>query len=152
MSDAAQATAPPVTTVLSGSGYGVEISAGGHTLAADALPASGGDGAAPAPGELMLAALGSCTAMTVRMYADRKGWPIREIRLSLEKVRERAEPDHPRRDVSGMVTTIRERLEIDAPELDEDQMARLRDIATRCPVHQALAHGAVIETEHAAPA
>jgi putative redox protein len=60
-----------------------DVSIGPHQLKADELIASGGDDSGPNPYELLLAALGACTSMTLRMYADRKGWPLKKVRVRL---------------------------------------------------------------------
>ena len=63
--------------------YRTEIDVGGHALIADEPPALGGGGVGPAPYDLLLASLGACTAITLRMYADRKGWPLESVEVGL---------------------------------------------------------------------
>ena len=63
--------------------FAQDIDVAGHTLRADEEADKGGDNSGPAPHELLLAALGSCTAMTLKVYAERKGWPLRDVRVTL---------------------------------------------------------------------
>ncbi|HEX6837382.1 MAG TPA: OsmC family protein [Polyangia bacterium] len=104
----------------------------------------GGAGAGPTPYDLLLAALGTCTSMTVGLYARRHGWPLTDVtvRLTHERVHEVdcAEcVDHPRR--LDRITLV---LEL-AGALTEEQRARLRQIAARCPVHKTLTSTIAIE-------
>src|SRR3954447_6109889 len=71
------------TTVESKSGYAQTIAAGGHHLTADESQAAGGTNTGPAPYALLLASLGACTSITLRMYADRKGWALGDIQIAL---------------------------------------------------------------------
>ncbi len=111
--------------------YRTEISVGGRDLIADEPPALGGQGAGFAPYDLLLASLGACTAITLRMYADRKGWPLEslEVGLRLHGVEER------RIDRTLTITG-----------LDEEQKARMADIAERTPVTLTLKNGLPIDT------
>ena len=92
-----------------------------HTLVADELPSLGGQDAGFNPGELLLAAVGSCVAITIRMYAGRKGWDLQHVAVDLTG-----------RDESG-VYVIERKLTFTGS-LDDEQRARLADIAGRCPV------------------
>ena len=111
--------------------YRTEISVGGRDLVADEPPALGGQGTGFAPYDLLLASLGACTAITLRMYADRKGWPMEtlEVGLRLHGVEEKR---------------IARTLTITG--LDDDQKARLADIAERTPVTLTLKTGLPIDT------
>lgn len=111
--------------------YRTEISVSGHDLIADEGPALGGKNIGPAPYDLLLAGLGACTAITLRMYADRKGWPLESVEVGLRLVSK----DGLRID---RVLTI--------AGLDEEQMARLADIAERTPVTLTLKGGLPIDT------
>lgn len=102
-----------------------DVSAFGHDLVADEPLEAGGADLGPPPFALLLAALGSCTAMTLRMYADLKQWPLERVRVEL---RHQQGPD-------GLVIDRRIAL---AGDLDDDQRARLLQIANRCPLHRAL--------------
>jgi putative redox protein len=114
------------------SGLRHEVEVGSHRLAADAPASEGGGDAGPAPFEYLLAALGACTSMTMRMYAGRKGWDLRGVEVSLERVRLDPGP--------GPGNEIRMSIVLEG-DLDADQRKRLLEIADRCPVHRALVHG-----------
>jgi putative redox protein len=126
-----------VTVTESGPGtYTQRITAGNHTLVADE-PRPIGDDAGPTPYDLLLAALGTCTSMTVRMYADRKGWPLQGVRVSLRHSRIHAEDCAHCETTKGMVNHIDREIEL-VGDLDDTQRQRLMAIAERCPVHQTL--------------
>ena len=114
------------------------IQAGRHELRADEPVPSGGSDSGPDPYALLLAALGACTSMTLRMYADRKKWPLERVvvRLSQAKVHARdcAEcEDHG----DARVDRILREIELSGP-LTPEQRNRLIEIAERCPVHRTL--------------
>ena len=127
-----------VTVAESGAGtYTQEIIAGGHRLVADE-PKPFGDDAGPSPYDLLLSALGACTSMTVRMYADKKGLPLEQVRVSLRHSRIHAK-DCADCDTSatGMIDHMDREIEL-LGALDDDQRAKLLAIAERCPVHRTL--------------
>jgi putative redox protein len=116
-------------------GYQLEIRAGGGRFLADEPRAAGGLGSGPNPYELLSSALGACTAMTVRMYATRKGWPLKDVFVRVV---------HRRNSLSAKDRFAREiRLEGD---LSFDQRRRLLEVAERCPVHLTLERGADVVT------
>ena len=125
-----------VTVSETGRGrFQVEAHIGEACLLIDESVESGGLGSGPDPYDLISSALGACTAMTLRLYAGRKGWALKRVHV---EVRHRRDGLHAR-DVfeTGIL------LEGD---LDESQRARLREIAERCPVHLTLARGADLHT------
>jgi putative redox protein len=133
--------APPsegtVTVTETGSGtYTQQITAGHHRLVADEPQPIGAD-AGPTPYDLLLAALGACTSMTVRMYANRKGWPLERVRVTLRHSRIHAQDCADCETSSGWIDHIDRDLELTG-ELDDTQRERLLHIAERCPVHQTL--------------
>ena len=126
-----------VTVTEAGSGtFTREITAGQHRLVADE-PRPIGEDAGPTPYDLVLAGLGACTSMTVRMYADRKGWPLDQVRVTLRHSRIHAEDCAACETTKGWIDHIDIDVEL-VGDLDDTQRQRLMQIAERCPVHQTL--------------
>ena len=126
-----------VTVTEAGSGtYTQQITVGHHRLASDE-PRPIGDDAGPTPYDLVLAGLGACTSMTLRMYANRKGWPLDEVRVTLRHSRIHAEDCAQCETTKGWVDHIDRDIEL-VGALDDSQRQRLLQIADRCPVHQTL--------------
>jgi putative redox protein len=115
--------------------YRAELRVGGHLLLTDEPAESGGADVGPAPTELLLTALGACTSITLRMYAERKQWPLRGIHVDL---------DYAERGPGKTVIARKIRLE---GELDEAQRERLLQVANSCPVHKILTGSIEIPTE-----
>ena len=124
-----------VTEAASGT-YTQQITAGPHQLVADE-PKPIGDDAGPTPYDLLLAALGSCTSMTLRMYADRKGWLLQRVRVTLRHSRIHAKDCSDCETSVGFVDQIDRDIELTG-DLDDPQRQRLLYMADRCPVHQTL--------------
>ena len=110
---------------------------GKHSTLADEPERYGGDDRGPNPYDLLLASLGACTAMTLRMYADRKEWPLEGVRVRLRHEKIHAKDCESCESDSGRVSRIEKELVIEG-DLDEAQRARLLEIADRCPVHRTL--------------
>jgi putative redox protein len=130
----------------SGAGpYGQEIAVGRHLLPADEPTWLGGDDAGPSPYGLLLAALGACTSMTLRMYAQRKSWPLERVtvRLRHDKVHARDCAECETRD--GHIDRIQKTVGVEGP-LDSEQRRRLLEIAERCPVQRTLESEVVTES------
>ena len=106
-----------------------EVRVGKHAVIADEPEDKGGDDAGPTPVDYVLVALGSCTVLTVKMYADRKKWPLDRIEAKLT-----------RQPPQGKIDTIAMEL-ILGGDLDDEQRKRLMDVAERCPVHRTLTEG-----------
>lgn len=125
---------------VEGYAHGVELD-GRHDLRVDEPPDAGGTDSGPRPTELLGASLAGCIAITVEMYANRKGWDVGELEVDVEMGYE------------GPVPTSFE-VGVKLPgELDDEQRRRLLVIATRCPVHKVLAgeaHVSVVERLEAA--
>lgn len=120
-----------------------------HHWLADEPTAMGGNNQGPDPYEHLLAALGTCTSMTIRMYANHKQWPIQDIQVSLTHDREHCadcEAAGKPTDKQGRIDVIRRTVYIDAPELTEEQHQRLLDVADRCPVHKTLTNTIRVDT------
>lgn len=116
-----------------------------HALLADE-PIGIGDDTGPAPYDLLLAALGTCTSMTVRMYANRKGWPLEDVAVRLSHNKVHAQDCEACESDSGKIDFIDRELVITGP-LDDEQRARLLEIADRCPVHRSLHDETLITTQ-----
>lgn len=110
--------------------YQQEVIAGEHRLLADEPVSMGGGDAGPAPFDFLMAGLGACTSMTLRMYAERKELPLRNVRVELS---------HSKIEVDGVTRDgIQRKITLDG-ELSPEQRQRLLEIANKCPVHRALA-------------
>lgn len=122
------------TTAWTGAtGYRTAVAVRNHHIYADEPIDLGGTDLGPTPFELVWAGLAACTTITLRMYADRKGWPLEEIGVEIEPFRE------------GREVRARRILTL-AGDLDEEQRARLAEIADRCPVHRSMEHGIPVTT------
>jgi putative redox protein len=120
-----------------GARYTSRVVAEGHTFIADE-PAPAGDDLGPTPYELLLAALGACTSMTLLMYARRNDWPLEAVSIDLTHDRVHAQDCEECEQESGRVEVIRRSITLEG-DLDDEQRERLAYIATRCPVHKTLA-------------
>ena len=134
--DAASADGAVIVTETGSGTFTRQITAGRHELIADE-PTPIGDDAGPTPYDLVLAGLGACTSMTVRMYADRKGWPLERVRVTLRHSRIHAKDCADCGTSTGFVEHIDRDIELSG-DLDDSQRQRLLDIAERCPVHRTL--------------
>jgi uncharacterized OsmC-like protein len=126
-------------------GFAQTIVAGPHTFTADEPREAGGTDTGPGPYELLGAALGACTAMTLRMYADRKGWPLAGTLVTVTHDRVHAEDCRDCETKTGRIDRLVRTIVIDGP-LEAEQIARLREIADKCPVHRTLTSEILIET------
>jgi len=121
-------------TVISEFKYGVQVAAGHHRLTADEPASQGGGDTGPSPYELLLASLGACTSITLRMYAGRKEWDLGKITVGLRFTRDADRNER-----------IDRRMSFSKP-LSAEQKARLVEIAGKTPVTRTLAHGLPIDT------
>jgi putative redox protein len=134
-----------VTATIGLSGYRTEVSARSHAIVADEPVSLGGTDLGPTPYEFLLTALATCTVITLRMYADRKQWPLASASVSLRTSRSHE------LDCEGCETNkvdigrIESRIDLGGP-ISEEQRARLIEIAGRCPVKQTLERGISIES------
>lgn len=115
--------------------YTCDINAGKHQMVADEPVPLGGDDLGAAPYQYLKAALGACTAMTIRMYAERKKWQVENVIVTLRHSR----------DANKQSVFVRDIQLVGA--LTDDQRERLLDIADRCPVHKTLSNGVSILTK-----
>lgn len=131
--------------VRTGTGLHTDVRANGYALVADEPIDMGGTNSGPTPYDYLLAALGSCITMTLRMYADRKKWPLESVAVRLQHAKvyrrdcEECESEDRKNDHIGL------ELELGGP-LEETQRRRLLEIAKRCPVHRTLRSAVVVET------
>jgi putative redox protein len=121
-----------VVNLRSPDGYVCDIKAGHHQLVADEPVPLGGTDLGPTPYVYLKTALGACTAMTIRMYAERKNWPLQDAIITLRHSRDANKESVFERDIKLV------------GDLDDEQRQRLLEIADRCPVHKTLSHGATI--------
>jgi putative redox protein len=123
-------------TALRRSGYTHDVEVDGHALVIDEPEASGGANQGPSPTRLLAASLAACTAITMEMYADRKGWDLGEVEVEVEM--EYGEASAPR----SFAVILR------LPSgLPEEQVERLKVIAGKCPVHRTLARETEVSIE-----
>jgi putative redox protein len=125
--------------------YTQRVRTGRHVLAADEPTEVGGADAGPGPYDYLLAALGACTSMTLRMYADKKQWPLEGVAVDLAHAKIHAEDCADCETKEGQIDRI-ERVVSLRGELDAEQRARLLEIADRCPVHRTLTGEIKIDT------
>jgi putative redox protein len=130
---------PPGTVVVTGdaAGFAQRIGAGPHELLADEPAAVGGTDRGPNPYDLLLAALGACTSMTLGMYARRKQWPLQAVTVRLRHSRVHAADCEACETKVGRLDLIDCEVELLGP-LDDAQRSRLLEIANKCPVHRTL--------------
>ena len=130
-----------------GKSFTTQVATQQHHLLADEPKSVGGRDLGPTPYDLVAAGLGACTGMTLRMYADRKGWPLEEVRVHLQHDKVYADDcehcDDPKQKIDQMMRTI----EITG-DLDEKQRQRLMEIANKCPVHKTLEAGVQVVTKY----
>ncbi|KWV95984.1 bifunctional alpha/beta hydrolase/OsmC family protein [Erythrobacter sp. AP23] len=120
--------------------FGTEVHTKSHRFVADEPTSYGGDDTGPTPYDLLNAALGTCTAMTMKMYADKKGWPLEGV--TVEVIHERNhkdECDHVEAMEEGrQMQALNRKIALHGEDLDEDQRRRIIEIADKCPVHRTL--------------
>ncbi|WP_372019233.1 alpha/beta fold hydrolase [Tistrella mobilis] len=149
--DAATAAgAPPpegrVVVAENGRGkLGNTVRVGRHIQLADEPVAVGGQDGGPAPYDYLLAGLGACTSMTIRMYADRKGWPLTRVTVTLAHAKVHARDCAECETREGKIDVIDREILLDGP-LDDDQRAKLMEIADKCPVHRTLHSEILVRT------
>ncbi len=131
----------------SGEGRFVQtITVGRHRLKGDEPRSAGGEDAGPTPYDFLLASLGACTAITLRLYADHKGWPLEKASVELTHAKIHAEDCAECETKEGMLSRIDRRITLQGP-LTDEQRQRLLAIANKCPVHRTLTSEIVIRTE-----
>jgi len=139
-----------VTVDGDGARYLQKISVGPHLLHADELSDVGGNDAGPDAYELLLAALGACISITLRMYADRKQWPLQTVHVDLSHRKIPIEEGEESGVKSGMFDRVDASVSITG-NLTEEQRSRLLEIAEKCPVHRTLVSEVQIQTRLSEP-
>jgi putative redox protein len=120
-----------------GGTFAQQISAGRHRLTGDEPESVGGTDAGPSPYDFLLAALGSCTSMTVGMYARKKNWPLESVTVWLRHSKIYAADCSECETREGMLDRIERDVRFEGP-LSAEQRSRLLEIANKCPVHRTL--------------
>lgn len=135
-----------IVTAESSTNVQVRIKSGRHVFLADE-PLDIGDDAGPDPYSLLLSSLAACTIMTVQMYARRKNWPLEGVELSLSTKKVHAKDcEDCESDPNARVDIIERQIRFKG-DLTPDQIDRLADISSKCPVHRTLTSETVIRTE-----
>lgn len=129
-------TIKTVTVKNVAASYRCDIEAKGHALVADEPVEVGGTDEGTDPYGLLLSALGACTAITIRMYAQRKEWPLEDVEVNLSHTKDYPK-DCERCDQNAKIDQITRKITLKGA-LDEKQIERLLDIANKCPVHRTL--------------
>ena len=124
------------------------IASGAHRLTADEPADVGGDDTGPGPYDLLLAGLGACTSMTMRMYADRKGWPLERAEVTLRHQKIHAQDCEDCETKEGRIDQLDRQITLSGP-LDGEQRRRLMEIADMCPVHRSLHSEVKVDTVQA---
>ncbi len=133
-------------TAKSTSNYQVQIKAGSHDFIADE-PLGIGDDAGPDPYSLLLSSLAACTIMTVQMYAKRKNWPLEEMKLILRAHKTHAKDcEECESEPDAKIDIIESQISFKG-DLTSEQIERLTEIASKCPVHRTLTSETIIRTE-----
>lgn len=117
--------------------YKTEIDARGHLIISDEPTENGGQNLGPSPGDLLRSSLAACTAITLRMYADRKEWNLGEIEVDVEY----------RKNLDDIEHNFYVSVSFENKDLTENQLKRLEQIANKCPVHKILEKGHEIEVK-----
>jgi putative redox protein len=126
-------------------GFAQEIHVGRHRLSGDEPTSAGGTDTGPNPYDLLLAALGSCTSMTVALYARRKQWPLDAVTVRLRHSKIHAADCTACETKDGLLDHIERDVELHGG-LNDEQRGRLLEIANRCPVHRTLTSEIDIQT------
>ncbi|MEX2573622.1 MAG: bifunctional alpha/beta hydrolase/OsmC family protein [Balneolaceae bacterium] len=134
-----------VAVSIGNEGYTSEIAAGKHLLIADEPEKAGGDDFGPSPYEYISAGLGACTAMTLRMYSDRKNWDLQKVVVHLDHKKDYPENTKGIDQRGNKIDFIKREIEL-VGNLDDSQRQKLLEIADKCPVHKTLSSSSEIET------
>ncbi len=126
--------------------FTTQISTNSHQMIADEPASIGGDNLGPSPYEYLNAALGSCTALTIKIYAQRKEWNLQEVFVYPSHAQKHAEELGVVSEGKGKIDHISKKIKL-VGDLNAEQKTRLLEIASKCPVHRTLQNDIHIETE-----
>lgn len=139
-------TSNQVAVHLGNSGYTCEMTAEGHFMIADEPESVGGRNFGPSPYGYLVSGLGACTAMTLRMYADRKKWDLKKVVVHLDHKKDHVEDCEECESKGTKIDVITREIEIEG-DLTDEQVSKLIDIADKCPVHKTLTSETKITTK-----
>ena len=146
MADQVTRNAPHVIARGSATGFAQEIEIGPHRLTADEPVESGGTNTGASPYDFVLAALGSCTSMTISLYAKRKHWPLEKVEVSLWHSKIHAADCAECETREGRIDRIEREIKLTGA-LTAEQRSKLIEIADKCPVHRTLTSEINIKTK-----
>lgn len=126
-------------------GFAQKVQVGSHHLTADEPVSYGGTDSGPSPYDLILAALGACTSMTIGLYARKRTWPVEKITVSLWHSKIHAKDCDDCETKDGRIDRIEMEIHLDGA-LSDEQRAKLMEVAGKCPIHQTLTHEINIKT------
>ncbi|HUE41644.1 MAG TPA: OsmC family protein [Chthoniobacterales bacterium] len=144
----AERTEPHVIVQGDAKGFAQKVQIGSYHLTADEPVSYGGTDSGPSPYDLILAALGACTSMTIGLYARKRSWPVQRISVSLWHSKIHAKDCDDCETKEGRIDRIEMEIYVDG-ELTDEQRAKLMEIAGKCPVHQTLTSEINIKTRAA---
>src|SRR5689334_18217800 len=141
----AEEAEPPVIVHGTAAGFTQQIDVGAHHLTADEPVSFGGTDTGSSPYDLILAALGACTSMTIGFYARKRKWPLKDITVTLRHSKIHAKDCDDCETKEGRIDRINMEIHLDGG-LSDEQRAKLMEVAGKCPVHQTLTSEINIKT------
>ena len=142
----AERTEPHVVVHGDAKGFAQSVQIGSFQIITDEPASYGGTDTGPSPYDLILAALGSCTSMTIGLYARKRGWPVEKISVSLWHTKIHAKDCDDCETKDGKIDRIEMEVHLDGG-LTDEQRAKLVEVAGKCPVHQTLTSEINIKTQ-----
>jgi putative redox protein len=126
--------------------FAVSIDVSGHRIAGDEPVDAGGKNLGPSPYDLLLAALGECTAMTIRWYAQRQKWPLEKVEVRMTHHKREVSGTSEAEGKGGKIDVYSKEITLHGSELTKEQRDKLIDVAGKCPVQRSLLATPVIRT------